>query len=151
MKKKKIQKNKTQSKLDKNSKKKEKNIMNETSKTGFKFEIELNDDKNKMNATSTTLLKKNLDPKEEEKENLPVYEADDLKVGETNERIKYMFPSDNGVFVKKLLENGIFNTTVSYIRKNDLVFGIKKNDENLNEFWLNFLLLYNYFNLWILG
>ena len=58
MKKKKIQKNKTQSKLDKNSKKKEKNIMNETSKTGFKFEIELNDDKNKMNATSTTLLKK---------------------------------------------------------------------------------------------
>ena len=140
-------KNKTQSKLDKNSKKKDKNIMNETSKTGFKFEIELNDDKNKMNATSTTLLKKNLDPKEEEKENLPVYEADDLKVGETNERIKYMFPSDNGVFVKKLLENGIFNTTVSYIRKNDLVFGIKKNDENLNEFWLNFLLLYNYFNL----
>jgi hypothetical protein len=92
-------KNKTQSKLDKNSKKKDKNIMNETSKTGFKFEIELNDDKNKMNATSTTLLKKNLDPKEEEKENLPVYEADDLKVGETNERIKYMFPSDNGVFV----------------------------------------------------
>ena len=49
-----------------------------------------------------------------------------------------MFPSDNGVFIKKLLENGIFNTTVSYLRKNDLVFGIKKNEENLNEFWLNF-------------
>ena len=49
-----------------------------------------------------------------------------------------MFPSDNGVFIKKLLENGIFNTTVSYVRKNDLVFGIKKNEENLNEFWLNF-------------
>ena len=48
-----------------------------------------------------------------------------------------MFPSDNGVFIKKLLENGIFNTTVSYVRKNDLVFGIKKNEENLNEFWLN--------------
>ncbi len=134
-------KNKTQSKLEKNSKKKEKNIMNETSKTGFKFEIELKDDKNNMNTTSTSLLKKNLDPnnkKEEEKDELPIYEADDLKVGETSERIKYMFPSDNGVFVKKLLENGIFNTTVSYVRKNDLVFGIKKNDENLNEFWLNF-------------
>ena len=94
--------------------------MNETSKTGFKFEIELKDDKNNMNTTSTSLLKKNLEPnnkKEEEKENVPVYEADDLKVGETNERIKYMFPSDNGVFVKKLLENGIFNTTISYVRK----------------------------------
>ena len=32
--------------------------MNETSKTGFKFEIELKDDKNNMNTTSTSLLKK---------------------------------------------------------------------------------------------
>ena len=50
-------KNKTQSKLEKNSKKTDKkNIMNETVKTGFKFEIE--EDKNNMNLTSTTLLKK---------------------------------------------------------------------------------------------
>ena len=93
-------------------------------KQDLKFEIE--EDKSNMNLTSTTLLKKNLNPNEEKKEELEVYEADDLKVGETSERIKYMFPSDNGVFIKKLLENGIFNTTVSYIRKNDLVFGIKK-------------------------
>ena len=60
------------------------------------------------------------------KRRIRIYEEDDLKVGETSERIKYMFPSDNGEFIKKLLENGIFNTIVSYLRKNDLVFGIKK-------------------------
>ena len=45
--------------------------------------LKLKDDKNNMNTTSTSLLKK-IQPnnkKEEEKNDLPIYEADDLKVG----------------------------------------------------------------------
>ena len=69
--------------------------------------------------------------------NLPLYFADDIKVGEIGEKTKYMFPSDDGIFVKKLLKNGIYNSPISYIRKDNLVFGIKK-ENNYNEFWLNF-------------
>ena len=66
-----------------------------------------------------------------------LYEADDMKIGEIGEKVKYMFPSDDGVFIKKVLKNGIFDSPISYVRKDNLVFGIKK-DNNLNEFWLNF-------------
>ena len=48
-----------------------------------------------------------------------------------------MFPSDDGVFIKKVLKNGIYNSSVSYIRKDNLVFGIKE-DNKIKEFWLNF-------------
>ena len=48
-----------------------------------------------------------------------------------------MFPADDGVFIKKVLKNGIYNTPISYIRKDNLVFGIKEQN-NIKEFWLNF-------------
>ena len=77
--------------------------------------------------------------KEENKNmnNLPLYYADDIKVGNISEQTKYMFPSDDGVFIKKVLKNGIYSSPISYIRKDNLVFGIKKNNE-IKEFWLNF-------------
>ena len=81
-----------------------------------------------------------INEKKEEKENmsnLPLYYADDIKVGNICEEIKYMFPSDDGVFIKKVLKNGIYTSPVSYIRKDNLVFGIKQNNE-IKEFWLNF-------------
>ena len=73
----------------------------------------------------------------ENNNNQPLYYADDIKVGVIGENTKYMFPSDDGVFVKKVLKNGIYNLPVSYIRKDDLVFGIKL-ENNFKEFWLNF-------------
>ena len=66
-----------------------------------------------------------------------MYYADDIKVGEISQKVKYMFPSDDGVFIKKVLKNGIYNSSVSYIRKDNLVFGIKE-DNKIKEFWLNF-------------
>ena len=69
--------------------------------------------------------------------NLPLYYADDIKVGNILEQIKYMFPSDDGVFIKKVLKNGIYSTPISYIRKDNLVFGIKEINK-IKEFWLNF-------------
>ena len=80
---------------------------------------------------------------EEKKENNSIigkgdlYEADDVKIGEIGEKVKYMFPSDDGVFIKKVLHNGIYKSPISYVRKDNVVFGIKT-DNNLNEFWLNF-------------
>ena len=118
--------NKTQSKIDKNKKKDNKNVMNDTSKSGFKFEIEEKDEINE--------LKQNLN----KNSNDYFYEADDLHVGNIQEEIKYMFPSDNGVIIKKIIKTGIFKTSVSYIRKDNLTFGIKKNEDNFNEFWLDF-------------
>ena len=118
--------NKTQSKIDKNKKKDNKNVMNDTSKSGFKFEIEEKDEINE--------LKQNLN----KNSNDYFYDADDLHVGNIQEEIKYMFPSDNGVIIKKIIKTGIFKTSVSYIRKDNLTFGIKKNEDNFNEFWLDF-------------
>jgi len=67
-----------------------------------------------------------------------LYETDDIYLGEVTERIKYMFPSDNGVFIKKVIENGIFKSYNSYVLKDNLVFGIKKIKENIPEFWMRF-------------
>lgn len=67
-----------------------------------------------------------------------LYDVDDLYLGEVTEKIKYMFPSDNGVFIKKVLYNGIFKTYNSYVIKDNLIFGIKKNKDNITEFWLRF-------------
>jgi hypothetical protein len=67
-----------------------------------------------------------------------LYDANDIYLGEITERIKYMFPSDNGVFVKKIIENGIFKTFNSYVKKDNLIFGIKKNIEKVPEFWMKF-------------
>ena len=78
--------------------------------------------------------------KEEKNKNMNnqhLYYADDIKVGNIWEQTKYMFPSDDGVFIKKVLKNGIYSSPISYIRKDNLVFGIKKNNE-IKEFWLNF-------------
>ena len=78
--------------------------------------------------------------KEEKNKNMNnqhLYYADDIKVGNIWEQKKYMFPSDDGVFIKKVLKNGIYSSPISYIRKDNLVFGIKKNNE-IKEFWLNF-------------
>ena len=94
----------------------------EESKKGYRFIIE---------------EKKGSDKKNSDENNLPLYFADDIKVGEIGEKTKYMFPSDDGIFVKKLLKNGIYYSPVSYIRKDNLVFGIKM-ENKYNEFWLNF-------------
>jgi hypothetical protein len=59
-------------------------------------------------------------------ENNLLYDADDIYLGEVTERLKYMFPSDNGVFIKKVIENGIFKAYNSYVLKDNLIFGIKK-------------------------
>ena len=109
-------------------KKKEKNVMNETRRIGFKFEIDTTEDNSNNNQPSDDRLKSTQQ----------LYEGDDIKIGEVNERIKYMFPCDNGILVKKVIECGIFSTAISYIRKDDLVFGIKQSDDSSNEFWLNF-------------
>ena len=73
----------------------------------------------------------------EDTNNQPLYFADDIKVGEIGENTKYMFPSDDGIFIKKVLKNGIYYLPINYIRKDDLVFGIKLQN-NFKEFWLNF-------------
>ena len=81
-----------------------------------------------------------INEKKEEKNkntNQPLYYADDIKVGNIWEQTKYMFPSDDGVFIKKVLKNGIYSCPISYIRKDNLVFGIKKENE-IKQFWLNF-------------
>jgi hypothetical protein len=67
-----------------------------------------------------------------------LYDADDTCIGEVTEKIKYMFPSDNGVFIRKQISNGIFNSSSSYVRKDNLVFGIRKNNQGITEFWLRF-------------
>ena len=109
------------------AKKSNEKVSAEEGKVGYRFII--NDKKENEN-------KEKEDNKN--KESLPLYYADDLKVGEIGEKIKYMFPSDDGVFIKKVLHNGIYNSPISYVRKDNLVFGIKKEEDNNNEFWLNF-------------
>ena len=93
------------------------------SKRGYRFVIQ--EKKDKENKTK------------EENDSPPLYYADDIKVGEIGENVKYMFPSDDGIFIKKVLKNGIYYSPISYIRKDNLVFGIKKENE-INDFWLNF-------------
>ena len=113
---------------DDGDKKKEKNVNNsESTAIAFKYEVEqLNESVNNVNNVN------NVDNSN------PLYEADDINVGEVSERLKYMFPCDNGIIVKKNITTGIFTTTVSYIRKDDLIFGIKQTNDEQNEFWLNF-------------
>ena len=102
-----------------------KNINPEESKKGYRFII---DDKKKNDKNSK---------EDNESNNSPLYYADDIKIGVVGENTKYMFPSDDGIFIKKVLKNGIYNSPISYIRKDDLVFGIKV-ENKYNEFWLNF-------------
>ena len=96
----------------------------EETKKGYRFTINEKKDENQKKGN-------------ENNNNQPLYYADDIKVGVIGENTKYMFPSDDGVFIKKVLKNGIYNLPVSYIRKDDLVFGIKL-ENNYKEFWLNF-------------
>jgi len=76
-----------------------------------------------------------------------LYDADDLSTGEISERIKFMFPSDNGVIVKKVIQNGVYTSNSNYILKNNLIFGIREHRKQA-EFWTRFendvLLTVNY-------
>lgn len=144
--------NKTKSKLSKDGKKKDEKkndkkkgkddskLMEGLNKEEMKFIIIDEPNKNiedlRQNLTSTSY--NNIVNKQKEKE-APLYQADDLRVGETKESLKYMFPSDNGVFIKKIIQNGIYPRTISYTRKDDIIFGIKKSPENFNELWMNFM------------
>lgn len=67
-----------------------------------------------------------------------LYEADDICLGEVTEKVKYMFPSDNSVIIKKVIENGIFSSFSSYVLKDNLIFGIRKNHQDITEFWIRF-------------
>ena len=68
----------------------------------------------------------------------PLYISSDTFIGVVKEKIKYMFPSDNGLFIKKILENGIFSSYSSFVVKDDMIFGIRK-DQSLNtEFWYRY-------------
>ena len=49
-----------------------------------------------------------------------------------------MFPSDNGLFIKKILENGIFSSYSSFVIKDDMVFGIRKDSSKNTEFWYRY-------------
>ena len=53
-----------------------------------------------------------------------LYEADDLNVGEIIDKTKYMFPSDNGVIIKKYIKNGIYYSTTNYTLKDNLIFSL---------------------------
>jgi hypothetical protein len=68
----------------------------------------------------------------------PLYLSSDSVVGVVKEKIKYMYPSDNGVFIKKIIENGIFSSFSSYVYKDNFVFGIRKDFNGNKEFWYNF-------------
>jgi len=68
-----------------------------------------------------------------------LYRGNDTKIGIVNERIKYMFPSDNGIFINKFLNYGVFNSFTSYVIKDNLLFGIRNNEsDSVSEFWLKF-------------
>ena len=68
----------------------------------------------------------------------PMYLSSDAYLGQINEKIKYMFPADNGIFIKKILENGIFSSFSSYVIKDEMVFGIRKDQESNKEFWYHY-------------
>ena len=67
-----------------------------------------------------------------------MYIANDTCIREIKEKIKYMFPADNGIFIKKVIENGIFSSFSSFVYKDDLIFGIRKNDDESKEFWYHY-------------
>lgn len=67
-----------------------------------------------------------------------LYIADDNKIGELKEKIKYMYPKDKSVIVNKEIIYGIYNTYQNYIIKDNLVFGVRKNLNSDNEIWINF-------------
>jgi hypothetical protein len=67
-----------------------------------------------------------------------LFEADDTYIGQVVEKVKYMFPSDNGVFIKKVIENGIFSSYSSYVIKDNLIFGIRNDHNNILELWVKF-------------
>lgn len=71
-------------------------------------------------------------------DNQILYLADDNKVGKIREKIKYMFPNDNGIFVRKIIEHGIYTVNHNYVVKDNLVFGIRYNKDNKKELWVNF-------------
>jgi hypothetical protein len=84
-------------------------------------------------------------PKKEEKKedildpNLVLYEADDANVRELKEKVKYMFPSDGGIMIRKYIKNGIYYSFTNYVKKDNLTFGIREvQDEKIKEFWLRF-------------
>ena len=68
-----------------------------------------------------------------------LYRGDDTKIGIISETVKYMFPSDNGIFINKYLRYGVFNSFTSYCIKDNLRLGIRNNqNDNMTEFWLKF-------------
>jgi len=82
-------------------------------------------------------VKTQVKPVEEYKHDL-LYEADDTNVGELIDKTKYMFPSDNGVIIKKYIKNGIYFSFTNYIIKDNLMFGIRDNSNNCKELWIRF-------------
>ena len=68
----------------------------------------------------------------------PMYISSDTFIGVVKEKIKYMFPSDNGLFIKKILENGIFSSYSSFVLKDDMIFGIRKDQSKNTEFWYRY-------------
>ena len=68
----------------------------------------------------------------------PMYVSSDTFIGVVKEKIKYMFPSDNGLFIKKILENGIFSSYSSFVIKDEMLFGIRKDQSKNTEFWYRY-------------
>ena len=68
----------------------------------------------------------------------PMYVSSDTFIGVVKEKIKYMFPSDNGLFIKKILENGIFSSYSSFVVKDEMIFGIRKDQSKNTEFWYRY-------------
>jgi len=68
----------------------------------------------------------------------PLYISSDTYIGVVKEKIKYMFPSDNGLFIKKIIENGIYSSYSSSILKDDMIFGIRKDSSKNTEFWFRY-------------
>jgi len=68
----------------------------------------------------------------------PLYISSNTYIGEVKEKVKYMYPSDNGIFIKKVLENGIFSSYSSFVLKDDMIFGIRKDLNKNKEFWYHY-------------
>ena len=113
-----------------------------------------NNSKNKI-LSNKNVVKYNVNPDIENKENqnkyntsiqtlfdIPndkiLYVADDNKVKEISEKIKYMYPCDNSAIIRKEIFYGIYSSFYNYVVKDNLVFGIRKNCQNHNEIWINF-------------
>ena len=68
----------------------------------------------------------------------PLYISSDTYIGVVKEKIKYMFPSDNSLFIKKIIENGIYSSYSSFVLKDDIIFGIRKDASKNTEFWYRY-------------